>query len=58
MIYNTWDYWVFGLCPSSGILKNTNDPKLRKPDCSRPQVRRVGFWEYNAEGHLDLGDMN
>jgi hypothetical protein len=22
MVYNTWDYWVFGLCPSSGVLKN------------------------------------
>jgi hypothetical protein len=21
MVYNTQDYWVFGLCPSSGILK-------------------------------------
>jgi hypothetical protein len=23
MVYNTQDYWVFGLCPSFGILKNT-----------------------------------
>jgi hypothetical protein len=22
MVYNTQDYWVFGLCPSSGTLKN------------------------------------
>jgi hypothetical protein len=22
MVYNTMDYWVFGLRPSSGILKN------------------------------------
>jgi hypothetical protein len=21
MVYNTQNYWVFGLCPSSGILK-------------------------------------
>jgi hypothetical protein len=21
MVYNTRNYWVFGLCPSSGILK-------------------------------------
>jgi hypothetical protein len=21
---NIWNYWVFGLCPSSGILKNPN----------------------------------
>jgi hypothetical protein len=23
MMYNTWDYWDFGLCPLSDILKNT-----------------------------------
>jgi hypothetical protein len=28
MVYNTQDYWVFGLCPSSGILKNTTFQKL------------------------------
>jgi hypothetical protein len=22
MVYNTWNYWVFGLCSSSDILKN------------------------------------
>jgi hypothetical protein len=22
MMYNTWNYWVFGLFPSSGILEN------------------------------------
>jgi hypothetical protein len=25
MVYNTQDYWVFGLRPSSGILKNTKE---------------------------------
>jgi hypothetical protein len=25
MAYDTQDYWVFGLCPSSGILKNTKE---------------------------------
>lgn len=25
MVYNIWDYWVFGLYPSSGILKNTEE---------------------------------
>jgi hypothetical protein len=28
MVNNTQDYWVFGLCPSSGILKNTTFRKL------------------------------
>jgi hypothetical protein len=23
MVYNTRDYWIFGLCPSCGIIKNT-----------------------------------
>jgi hypothetical protein len=22
---NPWDYWVFGLSPSPGIVKNTNE---------------------------------
>jgi hypothetical protein len=25
MVYNTQDYWVFGLLPSFGILKNTKE---------------------------------
>jgi hypothetical protein len=25
MVYNTQGYWVFGLCPSSCILKNTKE---------------------------------
>jgi hypothetical protein len=28
MMYNTQNYWVFGLCPSSGILENTTFRKL------------------------------
>jgi hypothetical protein len=28
MVYNTQNYWVFGLCPSSGILNNTTFRKL------------------------------
>jgi hypothetical protein len=28
MVYKTQDYWVFGLCPSPGILKNTTFQKL------------------------------
>jgi hypothetical protein len=29
MVHNTRNYWVFGLCPSPGILKNRT---FRKPD--------------------------
>jgi hypothetical protein len=30
MVYDIQDYWIFGLCPSSGILKtqNTTNRKL------------------------------
>jgi hypothetical protein len=28
MVYNTRNYWVFGLFPSSGILENTTIWKL------------------------------
>jgi hypothetical protein len=27
MVYNTWDYWVFGQCPPSDILKNIKRPQ-------------------------------
>jgi hypothetical protein len=28
MVYNTRDYWVFGLFPSYGILKNTTEKNV------------------------------
>jgi hypothetical protein len=28
MVYNTQNYWVLGIFPSSGILENTTFPKL------------------------------
>jgi hypothetical protein len=28
MVYNTQDYWVFGLCPLSGILENTKEHNI------------------------------
>jgi hypothetical protein len=33
MVYNTQNYWVFGLFPSSGILENT-----------KQKTRRFGNW--------------
>jgi hypothetical protein len=27
-VYNTQDYWVFGLYPSSGILKDTEEHRV------------------------------
>jgi hypothetical protein len=30
MVHNTQNYWVFGLCPSSDILKNNEEHNIRK----------------------------
>jgi hypothetical protein len=35
MVYSIRDYWVFGFCPSSSILRNTKEHKFRKPDFLR-----------------------
>jgi hypothetical protein len=40
MVYNNWDYWVFGLYQSSGILKNTT---FRKPDLFPSSDEGVGY---------------
>jgi hypothetical protein len=40
MVYNTWDYWVFGLCPSSDILKNKKEYTLSETD----PVTEVSFF--------------
>jgi hypothetical protein len=36
MLYHNLDYWCFGICPSSGILKNTQ--RFENWICFRPQV--------------------
>jgi hypothetical protein len=38
MVYNTQNYWVFGLCPSSGILK-TREYNISETGCFLPQVK-------------------
>jgi hypothetical protein len=32
MVYDIQDYWVFGLCPSSSILKTQKNTTFRKLD--------------------------
>jgi hypothetical protein len=32
MVHNTKNYWRFGHCPSSGILKTLKNTTFRKPD--------------------------
>jgi hypothetical protein len=39
MVYNTQNYWVFGLFPSSGILENM---RFGNSICFRPQVKVRG----------------
>jgi hypothetical protein len=39
MVYNTKNYWVFGLFQSSGILENREHDVL-ETICFRPQVSR------------------
>jgi hypothetical protein len=39
MVYDIQDYWVFGLCPSSGILRNRTTQRFGNWICFRPQVR-------------------
>jgi hypothetical protein len=37
MLRHTWDYWIYGLCSSSGILKDT---KVHKKTNSVALVRK------------------
>jgi hypothetical protein len=48
MVYNTQNYWVFGLFPSSGILENTT---FRKLDLFPSSGEGVGEDTYPV-GHL------
>jgi hypothetical protein len=38
MVYNTRNYYVFGLCPASCILKNQRTQRFENWICFRPQV--------------------
>jgi hypothetical protein len=54
MVYITQDYWVFGLCPSSGILE-TRKQIFGNGICFRPLVR----WETpNLLGPLERAILN
>jgi hypothetical protein len=44
MVYNTQDYWVFGLFPSSGILENTTFRKLDPFPSSGPVIEISSFY--------------
>jgi hypothetical protein len=44
IVYNTQDYWVFGLCPLSGILQNKTFQKL-------------DLFLYSGEGVEDINQL-
>jgi hypothetical protein len=44
MVYNTQNYWVFGLWPSSGILENTTFRKLDLFSSSGEGGRHLLSW--------------
>jgi hypothetical protein len=50
MVYNTWRYWVFGLCPSSGyFLNNNKNTTFRKLDLfpsSGPSENPISLFIY------------
>jgi hypothetical protein len=55
MVYNTQNYWVFGLFPSSGILEN------RKHDDSETGSVSVLRWEGKTStqlGPLETANLN
>jgi hypothetical protein len=39
MVYNTQNYWVFGIFPSSGILETRKTQHFGNWICFHPQVR-------------------
>jgi hypothetical protein len=42
MVYNTQNYWVFGLCPLSRVPKTT----IRKLDLHTPEIKTESSWKY------------
>jgi hypothetical protein len=45
MVYNTQNYWVFGLCPSSGILETRKHNSILKgSDDGVSHSDLLGFW--------------
>jgi hypothetical protein len=47
MVYDTQNYWVFGLCPSSGILET------RKHNISESRSVSVHRWEGQDTSSLE-----
>jgi hypothetical protein len=56
MVYNTQIYWVFGLCPSSGILKNTGEHNVS--ETGSVYVLRWGRETSTQLGPLERANLN
>jgi hypothetical protein len=50
MLYNTLDYRVFGLCPSSVILKNIKENNVSELDFFPSSGKDVVFFIIPADG--------
>jgi hypothetical protein len=56
MVYDIQDHWVFGLYPSSGILKKRRTHPFGNWICFRPQVR--GQETSTQLGPLERANLN
>jgi hypothetical protein len=56
MVYNTQNYWVSGLCPSSSILKKTQEHIVLENECFRPKAKG---WETSIlVGRLETANLS
>jgi hypothetical protein len=49
MVYKTWDYWLFGLCPLCSILKNTRFWKLDLFPSPSEEVGHILCWVQSSD---------
>lgn len=49
-MYNTQDYWVLGLCPSSGVIKNTKEYNVS-------ENWSASFFRWGGAGDTLLGPL-
>jgi hypothetical protein len=53
MVHNTQNYWVFGLCPNSDVVKTRNHD-ISETGLFRPQVRRGKGTQRHLAGYETL----
>jgi hypothetical protein len=57
MVYNTQNYWVFGLCPLSSILE-TRKHNVSETGCFHSQVRGAGGKTPTLLGPIERANLN